>query len=440
MTNDRCLHSDRRGVSAVEYGILLVGILLLVAGGYRLLGGAGSKTARVTTSVILGGDAPTVAMSESQVGGGNGPGMVCNGTSCTGGPGGCFVAGTPVSTAHGEVPIETVGHGDLVLSRDEATGEVHEARVLRTFVHTVQELVDVAIVADDGRTETVRATLEHPFWSRDRGWTGAGALLPGEALRDQEGGIAHVAAVTALSIDATVYNFEVENTHTYFVGHLGTWVHNACNPFEVPPSKPPGAGTQYILHPNNNPQFYHPQTFWMNTSTGTHGVLSETGNITLTQPTASGWFAQQPSSISFNGQYVGLQNTATHPLDYNHPLLHNEPGTWIANTDVVFTDTLSGCTVVVWDASLLHIHSETLSAAPYNGNVGAYLADPQHHAQNMGPANFTVTPHMYDLANEGAAFLYGVRQGIQRQWYLIKYPKPGTGGQVTTDHVGQTLF
>ncbi len=25
-----------------------------------------------------------------------------------------------------------------------------------------------------------------------------------------------------------VYNFEVENTHTYFVGKQGVWVHNAC--------------------------------------------------------------------------------------------------------------------------------------------------------------------------------------------------------------------
>lgn len=29
---------------------------------------------------------------------------------------------------------------------------------------------------------------------------------------------------------ATVYNFEVEDYHTYFVGELGVWVHNTCNP------------------------------------------------------------------------------------------------------------------------------------------------------------------------------------------------------------------
>ena len=27
-----------------------------------------------------------------------------------------------------------------------------------------------------------------------------------------------------------VYNFEVEGSHTYFVGETGAWVHNACAP------------------------------------------------------------------------------------------------------------------------------------------------------------------------------------------------------------------
>jgi hypothetical protein len=31
--------------------------------------------------------------------------------------------------------------------------------------------------------------------------------------------------------ETTVYNFEVENYHTYFVGELGVWVHNTCNPW-----------------------------------------------------------------------------------------------------------------------------------------------------------------------------------------------------------------
>ena len=30
---------------------------------------------------------------------------------------------------------------------------------------------------------------------------------------------------------ASVYNFEVEDFHTYFVGELGAWVHNTCNPW-----------------------------------------------------------------------------------------------------------------------------------------------------------------------------------------------------------------
>ncbi|WP_394834781.1 hypothetical protein LVJ94_50625 [Pendulispora rubella] len=46
---------DRRGVSAVEYGLLLVAILLLVAAGYRLLGKGNTEAARTAERTLQGG-------------------------------------------------------------------------------------------------------------------------------------------------------------------------------------------------------------------------------------------------------------------------------------------------------------------------------------------------------------------------------------------------
>ncbi len=40
-----------------------------------------------------------------------------------------------------------------------------------------------------------------------------------------------------LPMRRTVYNFEVANTHTYFVGELGLWVHNK-NPGDAPLASP----------------------------------------------------------------------------------------------------------------------------------------------------------------------------------------------------------
>ena len=45
-----------------------------------------------------------------------------------------FVAGTPVATPSGLVPIETLEPGDLVLCRDQNTGIESVCRVAQTFI------------------------------------------------------------------------------------------------------------------------------------------------------------------------------------------------------------------------------------------------------------------------------------------------------------------
>ena len=137
----------------------------------------------------------------------------------------CFVAGTPVATPDGTRPIEQVKAGDLVTTRDEATGSVYAARVLKTFVTPSMPVVDVRVSEAPG--SVIRATPGHRFWTADRGWIGAGALVPGEALLSASGDRVHVdGAAAAEAATATVYNFEVEGAHTYFVGAARVWVHN----------------------------------------------------------------------------------------------------------------------------------------------------------------------------------------------------------------------
>ena len=413
---------DRRGVSSIEYALLFVAILLVVAGGYRALARGDAKATHTTTRVIKGGDSDLVAGggnytgtgSNHTAGGGEGSapgGAVCDGRSC-GAPGGnCFVAGTPVWTAQGEVPIENVANGDMVLSRDERTGAMREGRVVTTFSHVATSLVDVALVGGEGGTDVLRVTPEHVVWSRERGWIEAGGLVPGEALLDRSGNVVRVAAVTKLAREARVYNFEVDETHTYFVGHLGTWVHNACNPFQTPPSHVPGMQTTYTQNSFDQGHFSGTETYWMNQSNGV---------IQLEEPPKPTWPWQPSGYTSFDGQYVGLVSTATNHPTSDNPYTHNVPGMWNPTADVVFTDTLSACTVVVYDSSLLHIHALTLNAAPYNGNLQSYLDDPQHGAAGKPPA-FIVTPEMYSFPN-GVGYLYGVNQENGRNWYLISYP------------------
>ena len=63
----------------------------------------------------------------------------------------------------------------------------------------------------------------------DTGWLPASLLQTGMTLinRDNQA-VLTVVSQTKLNKTDTVYNFEVDEFHTYHIGEFGTWVHNAC--------------------------------------------------------------------------------------------------------------------------------------------------------------------------------------------------------------------
>jgi Pretoxin HINT domain len=166
----------------------------------------------------------------------------------------CFVAGTPVWTQDGLKPIEAIRVGDRVLSRDAARGQTVFRPVTALFTRTASQIVRLTIEAADGRIETLGTTPGHPFYVPERGFVAAADLRPGmllspatmpsdviaqgaqarflrTAARDND--TAGFLRVKATSLDdraQQVHNFEVAETHTYFVGDSGAWVHNACGP------------------------------------------------------------------------------------------------------------------------------------------------------------------------------------------------------------------
>jgi RHS repeat-associated protein len=143
----------------------------------------------------------------------------------------CFAAGTDVHAEDGLVAIEDVDVGDLVWSRSEDTGEVALRRVSRTFVTTKQPILSLVLEGSSGESDILRVTDEHPFRTKERGWVEAGDLGIGEEILQLSGGWLRVAGATVEQKRETVYNFEVEGFHTYFVGKQGAWVHNTCGKF-----------------------------------------------------------------------------------------------------------------------------------------------------------------------------------------------------------------
>ena len=137
----------------------------------------------------------------------------------------CFVAGTTVLTATGAVAIEQIQKGDRVWAWDEETGDVALKEVVETYINETDELVHVFV----GGKEII-TTPEHPFYSPVKGWTDAVHLRAGDILVLINGEYVVVEEVQheILETPVTVYNFQVEDYHTYFVTHIGILVHNKC--------------------------------------------------------------------------------------------------------------------------------------------------------------------------------------------------------------------
>lgn len=74
-------------------------------------------------------------------------------------------------------------------------------------------------------------TTEYPFYVFDKGWIPAGALQIGDLLQMHDGNYIPVEGVADSGRVETVYNLEVEDYHTYFVGSIDwgfcVWAHNA---------------------------------------------------------------------------------------------------------------------------------------------------------------------------------------------------------------------
>ena len=137
----------------------------------------------------------------------------------------CFVAGTMVKTEGGYKAIEEIEVGDKVWSWDEATGE----QALKTVVQLFRNEKDV-LVHIDAAGEEIQTTLGHPFYVAGKGWVKAGELKSGDVLKLYDGKEAEINGVSIKESKPVItYNFEVEDSHTYYVTQSDVLCHNACS-------------------------------------------------------------------------------------------------------------------------------------------------------------------------------------------------------------------
>lgn len=79
--------------------------------------------------------------------------------------------------------------------------------------------------------ETITTTPTHPFYVPQKGWTAAIEFRAGDILVTCNGEYVVVEKIQheLPETPVTVYNFEVEDFHTYYVGSTSVLVHNSCN-------------------------------------------------------------------------------------------------------------------------------------------------------------------------------------------------------------------
>ncbi len=162
-----------------------------------------------------------MAMSESAVG------LVAAEQGCLAAA--CFSGRMLIDVAGGKKRANVIRVGDLVASRSEFNpdGPVQYKEVQEVFVYAA-EIVNLHVGG-----EIIETTARHPFYAVGRGWVEAGALEIDDLLITRDGQLLVVQGVAPSGTVAAVYNWRVQDYHTYFVGseesRFSVWAHNACS-------------------------------------------------------------------------------------------------------------------------------------------------------------------------------------------------------------------
>ena len=133
----------------------------------------------------------------------------------------CFPKGTKVAVKGGNKAIEEIQEGDKVWAYDEESGSTELKRVVSTMQREVDATVKIVLAEEE-----IETTAEHPFYTQ-AGWKDAADLSSNDRLRTREGKWQRIKSVEFAYEQKKVYNFEVADWHTYFVGAWQWLVHNA---------------------------------------------------------------------------------------------------------------------------------------------------------------------------------------------------------------------
>lgn len=141
----------------------------------------------------------------------------------------CLTRETPFETKRGFLRMDELAEGDWVRAGDENDPNAPATwkRIVEIYRFEPKRIWHLHV---EGRV--IRTTDEHPFYVLGQGWTAAKDLRPGDLLRSENGRLIAVEEIVDSGVEEEVYNFAVEEYHTYFVAGadwgFSVWAHNDC--------------------------------------------------------------------------------------------------------------------------------------------------------------------------------------------------------------------
>ncbi|MGO9915220.1 MAG: polymorphic toxin-type HINT domain-containing protein [Isosphaeraceae bacterium] len=131
----------------------------------------------------------------------------------------CFGAGTPVRTIDGLRRIESLRIGDQVLTQNPKTGALKYRAVVTVFHNPPNATLRIELDND-----SIVLTGIHRLWKAGQGWVMARELKAGDTLRTLGGTV----EIKSIGEDRKqrVYNLQVADSESFFVGPSGVLAHD----------------------------------------------------------------------------------------------------------------------------------------------------------------------------------------------------------------------